>query len=114
MPKKYHIPADQLIELVPDSLDGKAGCFATDRITVDGARVGYMYREEPDFQADSGWRFTAGDESEEYMNDAANFGIYALNTIANYDREIVQFLNAPIGSKFARARTDKPLIEVSE
>lgn len=44
------------------------GCFATDRILVDGCKVGYMYREEPDSDSsmpDSGWRFNAGDESKE-------------------------------------------------
>ena len=32
-------------------------------------KVGYCYREKPDGDWDSGWRFTAGDESEEYMDD---------------------------------------------
>jgi len=61
-----------------------------------------MYREEPDNDFDSGWRFTAGDESDEYMDDPGNSGIYALNTIANYDPEIIPFLNAPYSSAFAR------------
>lgn len=52
------------------------GCFASDRITVDGARVGYMYREAPDFPKDSGWRLLAGDESDEYMDDADQHGVY--------------------------------------
>ena len=45
--------------------------------------MGYCYREEPDGGWDSGWRFTAGDESEEYMDDPNNAGIYKLNTICN-------------------------------
>ena len=36
------------------------------------------------------------------MDDADNHGAYDVNTIANYDREIIPFLNAPIGSTFAR------------
>ena len=28
--------------------DELEGCFATDRIVVDGAKVGYMYREKPE------------------------------------------------------------------
>ena len=54
--------------------EGPQGCFATDRILVDGCRVGYCYREEPeegDENWDSGWRFTAGDESDSYMDDPA-------------------------------------------
>jgi len=59
-----------------------------------------MYREEPDFEDDSGWRFFSGDETEEYMNDADNCGIYEVNTIANYDQSIIPLLDAEIGSAF--------------
>lgn len=85
---------------------GFGSCYATDRITVDGCRVGYMYREAPDGDspnyADSGWRFFAGDESDEYCSDPANFEIYDVNTIANYDAEITPHLHAEFGSAFAR------------
>ncbi|MCL2298966.1 MAG: DUF2185 domain-containing protein, partial [Firmicutes bacterium] len=37
--------------------EGPGGCLATDRILVDGARVGYCYREAPCGGWDSGWRF---------------------------------------------------------
>ena len=63
--------------------------IATNRITVEGCKVGYCYREKPDGDWDSGWRFTAGDESEEYMDDPNNAGIYKLNTICNDDPDII-------------------------
>jgi hypothetical protein len=88
---------------------GYGACIATDRITVDGDRVGYMYREAPSDPADSGWIFTAGTESEAYMDDPRNSGVYDVNTIANYDPEIVPFLDAPIGSRFARWPPGSPL-----
>jgi hypothetical protein len=81
---------------------GYGGCFATDEITVKGRRVGYAYREAPDHDVDSGWRFTAGDESDEYMDDADNLGIYDVNTIANYDPDIIPLLESGVGSQFAR------------
>ena len=37
-------------------------CLATDKITVEGMPVGYMYREYPLDDMDSGWRFIAGVE----------------------------------------------------
>ena len=49
--------------LLPD-WEGADGCIATNRIPVEGYKVGYCYRENPDGGWDSGWRFTAGDESE--------------------------------------------------
>ena len=73
----------------------RGSCYATDRITVDGAPVGFMYREDRDNDGDSGWRFLADDESEDYASDPANVGIYDVNTIANYDRDIIPLLDAP-------------------
>ncbi|MBQ3010673.1 MAG: DUF2185 domain-containing protein [Oscillospiraceae bacterium] len=79
------------------------GCFATDRITKDGYKVGYMYRELPDEGVpDSGWRFMAGDEDEEYMNNPDNIHIFAINTICNYDRDIIPYIRARVGSAYIR------------
>jgi hypothetical protein len=80
----------------------RGSCLATDRITVDGEPVGFMYREDRDNDGDSGWRFLADDESEDYASDSANFGIYDVNTIANYDRDIIPYLDAPVGTAYSR------------
>lgn len=106
--KKFRLAADQLETLI----EGQGGCIATDRITVDGAPVGYMYREPPSNSGDSGWRFFAGDESDDYVNDAANLEIYDVNTIANYDRDVIPLLSSLIGSAFAREGNDGQLIAV--
>jgi hypothetical protein len=76
--------------------------IASGGIPVDGQRVGWMYREETDEPADGGWRFFAGDESEAYMADSGNHGVYDCNTIANYDPDIIPLLASPIGSAFER------------
>lgn len=96
----------QMKDILTDWQDA-TGCLATDRIMVDGCKVGYMYREEPDDdtnfgQVDSGWRFFSGDEDDEYANTSENIGIYELNTICNYDEAIIPFLNAPYNSAFYR------------
>ncbi len=96
--KRFLIDADDIELLVTNY----GGCFATDRITVDGAKVGFCYREAPDNDADSGWRFMAGDEDDAYMDDTENHAVYAVNTIANYDRGIIVLIDAAIGSVFER------------
>ena len=58
-------------------------CIASDRITIDGKKIGYMYRENPASEFDTGWRFFAGDEKEQYTDNPNNFEIYELNTICN-------------------------------
>lgn len=81
---------------------GAEGCFATDRIMVDASKVGFMYREMPEYEGDSGWRFAAGDETAAYMDNPANSGIYMLNTVANYDPDIIPHLKADYGTAFFR------------
>lgn len=96
--KQYRLTAADIRPLVP----GRGACFATDRITIDGEPVRFMYREEPDKESDSGWRFVSGLEDDAYMDDAANHGVFDVNTIANYDPAIIPQLDAPIGAAFAR------------
>jgi hypothetical protein len=91
---------------------GLGGCLATDMITVDGMPVRFMYRERPDNDLDSGWRFFAGGETDEYIDNPANSGVYDVNTIANYDPDIIPHLEAPEGSAFERADADQPFVEV--
>jgi hypothetical protein len=96
--REFYLSPDQIRPLAVNL----GGCFATDRITYDGAPVGYMYREKADFDGDSGWRFLSGDESDEYLGDAANLHIYDVNIIANYSPDIIPHLGAPVGSAFLR------------
>ena len=106
--KVFAIPGDKIRPLA----HGYGACFATDMILVDGKKVGYMYREDPDNDVDGGWRFMAGPESEEYMDNVDNIALYDVNTIANYDPDIIPFLDAPSGSAFARVDGDGVLQEV--
>lgn len=97
---------------------GYRNCFVTNRIMVEGKKIGFMYRDVPkEGKNDSGWRFTAGDESSEYMVDENNFGLYDLNLLCNYDNDIIPFLNSDYGTAYYRdergifQRVDPPLFE---
>jgi len=101
--KKFALAGGELRPLAT----GHGGCIATDMITVQGKRVGYMVREATNRPYDSGWCFMSGEESQEYMDDPNNHAIYDVNTIANYSPDIVPFLDAPPGSAFARDENEK-------
>ena len=89
------------------------GCVVSDRITKDGFKVGYMYREQPNVQSpDSGWRFLAGNEDNEYMTNSNNHHIFAINTVCNYDKDIISFLHSKIGSCYIR--TDSHNFELDD
>ncbi len=96
--KEFKLNANEFIDLVPQM----GGCFATDKITVEGLKVGYMYREEPDDESDSGWRFFSGTETQDYVDNPENTMYYDVNTIANYDRTIIPYLDSPFGSELER------------
>ncbi|KAF0812273.1 hypothetical protein IGB42_03263 [Andreprevotia sp. IGB-42] len=110
MAKHFKLAPHELKPLV----EGYGDCFATDRILVDGAPVGFMYREEPEDKEDSGWRFLAGDESDEYMDNPKYLGVYKTNTLANYDPTIVALLDSPVGSAFERLPDGDEFYEVED
>jgi hypothetical protein len=99
-PKKFALPKEAMRKLVGPI----GGVFATDRITVDGRKVGYMYREETSREADSGWRFFSGDEDQAYIDDLSHTAIYDVNTIANYDPDIIPYLDTPAPCEFEKIR----------
>lgn len=61
MGKQFKLSTEEIKLLV----EGMGGCFATDMITVEGKPVRFMYREAPDNEIDSGWRFMTGYEDDE-------------------------------------------------
>jgi hypothetical protein len=98
--KKFKIHGQDIKQLIQPI----GGCMATDKITVDGELVDFMYRDTPDVKDDSGWRFLSGTESQEYADNADNWAIYDVNTIANYDLSIINYLNSPIGTELERIK----------
>ena len=46
------------------------------------------------------------------MDEPSNHAVYDVNTIANYDPDIVPLLDAPVGAQFERS-DEGPFVEVS-
>ena len=103
--KPFRLSADQIRPLATEH----GGCIATDVITRGGHKVAFMYREATDRDVDSGWRFMSGLESDEYMDDADNHAVYDVNTIANYDPDVIPYLDAPVGSVCSMLSLLRPL-----
>ncbi len=106
--KKFALDAAQIKPLATN----RGGCIATDKITVGGHKVGYMVRDPPRNSGDSGWQFFSGTESQAYLDDADNCAIYDVNTIANYDPDVIPYLDAPMGASFERKGTSRPFVQV--
>lgn len=98
MSKRYTYLATELQALV----EGLGQGMATDKITVDGLPVRFMYREAPVHATDSGWRFLSGTETDAYMEKDGNQGQHEVNAIAHCDPSVLPFLSAPVGSAFEK------------
>jgi hypothetical protein len=90
-------------------------CLVSRRIVDDGCQIGYIYREAPGRDDDSGWGFMAGDESDEYLDQADNFCLLSLGRLLSIDDAMIDLLDAPVGAEFERdPRTGKFDIAASE
>jgi len=108
MHKTFKLNPDDIKQLI-----GPMGsCLASDKITVDELPIGYMYREEPEEENDSGWRFLSGTETQEYIDDPNNSMVFEINTVANYDASIIPYLKSPIGSEFERVENSDKFAEI--
>ena len=107
MHNEFKIKKEDIIKLT----DLKKSCIASNKITIEGKKIHYMYREQPTNNIDSGWRFFAGDEDEKYTNNPNNFNIFEVNTICNYDKSIIPYLEFPINSKLAKNEDNKFMLE---
>lgn len=102
--KRFKLTAEEIIQLI----EPMGGCIATDKITVNGELIDYMVRENPINDIDSGWQFFSGTEDQDYIDNPDNSAIFDVNTIANYDRAIIPYLNLPVGSQLERIKgTDR-------
>ena len=106
--KKFKIAKEDIKQILEDY----GACLASDKITVDGLEVGYMYREAPGFEADSGWRIFSNTESQEYIENIDYTGIYMLNTIANYDPTLIPYLQSTVGTELERIEGTKKFEKV--
>lgn len=83
-------------------IDMKGSCIVSNKITVEGEKIGYMYREKPSNEVDTGWRFFSGNEDDDYTNNPDNFNVFDINTICNYDDTIIPYLNSEINISYEK------------
>ena len=101
--QECHIIDTDLEDPVPSITDKYIKrCFVTNNVLYDGRQVGFLYREEPDNEDDSGWRFTAGDETDEYMEDSNNSSYVSLGAVLKEDDSFVDLLEREPGVEFIR------------
>jgi hypothetical protein len=89
-------------------------CLATDKIVADGQPVRFMYREEPMFAGDSGWRFLAGTETDAYMEDPRHQRAHDLTVVLRLDPTVAPLLDAPVGAAFQKPQPGAPFEDAGD
>jgi hypothetical protein len=97
---KFKLSPDEIKPLTKDT----GYCLATNMITVEGKKINFMYKEIlPNSKPNnSGWNFFSGDENQDYTKDSQNIQLFDVNTIANYDPDIIPFLESSDRTAFER------------
>jgi len=87
----------------PDALDiGEKIALVSARVLEAGARARWAYREKPDRENDSGWRLFTGEESQDYVDNAANIRACNVYWLVDRDPTLRQLSRAGIGEAFER------------
>ncbi len=98
-----HIANTELEDPIPSIVEKYLPhSFVTNNILYEGQNVGYMYRETPEDENDSGWRFSTGYETDEYMGNADNISYVSLGAVLSQDDSVLDYLDLPVGSAFIK------------
>ena len=77
--------------------------YVSKKIIEEGWKVGYMERNEPFREEDSGWSFFAGNENDEYTSDPRNVELVRVGNVwQQLDPDIFKYIDMPIGTKLIR------------
>lgn len=83
-------------------------------ISEQGFKPAFMYREKRTRDEDSGWRIFSGLESQDYIDNPANSGIYNPATILEIDASIAALLLKGVGSVYERKPDSAVWYEVTD
>lgn len=84
------------------------GAVVSTRVFEPSESVRYLYRELPSRDDDSGWRVFAGNEDDEYVNDADHVRIVQLQELVDRDPALGDLFLSPVGSAFERDSAGGP------
>ncbi len=78
------------------------------KILEEGWKVGYMERNEPYNDQDSGWFFASGTEEEGYLDDYHNIQLLPVGLVwQRLDPDIFIYLDRPVGTRLIRVSSDQ-------
>jgi hypothetical protein len=82
-----------------EELEVKKYAFVSKR-ALEADHIGYCYRDEPETNIDSGWRFLYGDEDEDYLDNPVYTETVYPEDMLSINPALDAVLGAPVGVEF--------------
>lgn len=84
------------------------------RMALEADHIGYCYRERPETNIDSGWRFLYGDEDEEYLDDpSVSVAVYP-EEMLSINPALDRIFSAQVGMEFEWDDDQQMYIEICD
>ncbi|MBQ8922364.1 MAG: DUF2185 domain-containing protein [Oscillospiraceae bacterium] len=106
--KKYYMP------MLERKKFWEMTAIVSKKVRVEGWKISYGIRTEPTKDGDSGWYFGAGNETEDYVNDASNLELWKIGSVLMFDKALNELITAPYGTEIIRVSHDKFEIDAPE
>ncbi|MDR2057301.1 MAG: DUF2185 domain-containing protein [Dysgonamonadaceae bacterium] len=102
--EEIHNPSQEAGDTDPDGRsweqsEVKKYAFVTRR-ALETDHIGYCYRDNPENNIDSGWRFLYGDEDDEYLDNPIYTETVYPEEMLSINPALDLIFSAPIGSEF--------------
>ncbi len=81
--------------------------YVSRAILDEGWKPGYIVRDEPLHDNDSGWSFMAGNEDDEYINTAKNIVLLRLGQVCQLDPSVWKYIDSPVGTRMIRISSEE-------
>jgi Uncharacterized protein conserved in bacteria len=104
-------PQDDVPRQQQDENTVKKYAFVSKR-ALENDHIGYCYRDYPETNIDSGWRFLYGDEDETYLDNPTNSEAIYPEDMLSISPALDPILSAPINSEYEWDDENQTYIEI--
>ncbi len=88
--------------------------FVTKMAFLPNEIIRFAYREKPDREQDSGWRFFTGHEDDEYTNNPNNTVLKEVGWLLDIEPTLDEFIREPAGAVYERRTKEQEWYKVTD
>lgn len=103
----------QTKEDVPEGRQNEVKKYAfVSKRALETDHIGYCYRDYPETNIDSGWRFLYGDEDEDYLENPENSEAVYPDDMLSLNPALEVILAAPVNTEFEWEEESQSFVEI--